>query len=177
MIPKILSEKTKYHGKWLDVIEQNIDIGSGKIVSWETLKTNDAVATVALDDKNNVFLGKEYKVAHKDFIYTLAAGFAEKQGSEKDLKEQARKELREEFGINAKKIEKLATVIDSGRNSAKWHIYVARNLFENPLKKDEGETIERIKVPLSKAVNLLLSNKSHFVALLGILLVKEKLKL
>ncbi|MBI2547638.1 MAG: NUDIX hydrolase [Candidatus Aenigmarchaeota archaeon] len=177
MIPKVVSEKTKYNGKWFEIVEQKVDLGNGKTAFWEMFKSSDAVATIALDNKNNVYLGREFKAAHKGFIYTTAAGIAERQDSEKTLKEQARKELREEFGFNAKKIEKLATVLQNGRSTPKWHIFMAQELYNDPLEKDEGETIEVIKLPINGALKLLLSNKSHFVALLGILLVKEKLGL
>ncbi len=177
MIPKVVSEEVKYKGDWVDVIAKKVDLGNGKIVSWETIKTNDGVATVALDGKNNVYLGKEYKIAHGDFIYNIATGLAEGQDSEETLREQARKELREELGINAKKFHKLATVLYGGRSSTKWHIYMARDVYNDPLKKEEGEVIEPLKIPIGRALKFLLSNKSHFVALLGILLVKDKLKL
>ncbi len=177
MIPKVTSEKVKYTGRWFDVMEVNVDLGNGKTVSWESLKSNDAVATIALDDDNNVYLGREYKVVHNDYIYTTAAGIAEIQDSEKNIMEQARKELREEFGFNARHFEKLATVMHSGRTTSKWHIYMARDIYSDPLEKDEGETIEVIKLPINEALKLVMRNKSHFVALLGILLVKEKLKL
>jgi len=177
MIPKVISEEEKYKGDWVTVVQQNVDLGSGKLTSWETLKTKDAVAVIVLDNENNVYLGREYRVAHKDYIYTIAAGVAENQDSEQAIKEQAIKELREEFGFNVKKIEKLATVLHSSRSSTKWHIYLGRDLFDDPLPKEEGEFIETIKLPINEALNLLLSNNSHFVALLGILLVKEKLNL
>ena len=177
VIPKLISEEVVYKGNWVDVILQNVDLGDGKHASWETIKTKDAVATIALDNENNVYLSREYRVAHEDYIYTSAVGVAEVQDSEHALKEQARRELREEFGFNAKKIEKLATVLHSGRSRTKWHIYMARDIYDDPLEKDEGETIELMKMPIEEALKLLLSSKSHFVALLGILLVKEKLKL
>lgn len=177
MIPKVVSEETKFKGQWFDIVEQKVDLGNGEIVSWEMFDSNDAVATIALDENNNVYLGKEFKAAHNDFIYTTAAGVAEKQDSEEDLREQARKELREEFGFNAKKIEKLATVLHSGRSTPKWHIFMAQDIYNDPLEKDKGEVIEVFKLPINEALKLLLKSKSHFVSLLGILLVKEKLKL
>lgn len=175
--PQIVSETVSYKGDWFDVIKQDVELSNGKVVSWEALKTKDAVATIVLDKENNVYLGKEYKVVHKDYIYTTAAGVAEVQDSEKSLREQAIKELREEFGMNAKHLEKLATVLQSGRSSTKWHIYLARDVFDDPLEKDEGELIEMIKVPINEGLKLLLTNKSHFAALLGVLLIKEKFKL
>lgn len=177
MKPKLVSEKVKYKGPWFDIVQQDVNIGNGKVLRWEAIKTGDAVATVALDSENNMYLGKEYKVIHNDYIFTIASGFAENKTSEKDLMGQARKELREELGLNAKKFEKLAVVASSGRNNMKWHVYMARNVYPDPLKGEEGEFIKPVKVPLNKALNLLLANKCHITALLGVLLVKEKLKL
>ncbi|MBI2542754.1 MAG: NUDIX hydrolase [Candidatus Aenigmarchaeota archaeon] len=176
MIPKIISEEVKYKGQWFDVVAQNLDLGNGKTDIWESLKMGQGVATVALDDDNNVCIGREYKVVHRDFIYTIAAGGINTD-SEKVLKDQAIRELREEFGFNARRIEKIATVMNDGRSSLRWHIYLARDIYHDPLEKDPGEVIETLKVPIDEAIKLMLTNKTHSIALLGILLVKEKLKL
>ena len=42
----MLSEKVKYKGPWFEVVEMDVDIGNGKIVQWEEIKTKDAVKVV-----------------------------------------------------------------------------------------------------------------------------------
>lgn len=177
MIPKVIAEKVKYKGRWFEAVEQDVDIGNGKVVQWDMLRANDAVAVIALDDENNVYLGKEYKPAHKGYIYTIAVGEAQKEDSEIARINQAKKELSEEFGINARKFEKLAVVANSGRSNTKFHIYLARDIYDDPVEKEEGEFIEIMKLPINDALNLVLKNNSHSAALMGILLAKQKLNL
>lgn len=176
--PKVISESVKYKGQWFDVIGFKVDVGNGKIEEWENIKQDNAVAVVAVDKNKNVFLGKEYRPIHKKEIYQIVTGSAGNKTSEKELQVQARKELREEFGFDAKNIEKLAAVKSSGRSGGTWYFYLATDLFDSPLKsEDEGESIEVFKMPINEALSLLKKEEHHFAALLGILLAKEKLSL
>jgi 8-oxo-dGTP pyrophosphatase MutT (NUDIX family) len=175
--PRVLSEWTKFKGQWLEVKGIKVDLGNGNIVDWEKLEMGDCVGVVAVDEKNNFFLGKEWRPQHNKYIYQIAAGDAERKTSEKELSEEARRELREEFGVDARKMEKLATVVTGGRIKEKWHFYLAKDLFDNPLKRDENESIEVFKLPINEAYSFLLSHDCHFSALLGVLLAKEKLGL
>lgn len=177
MKPKVLSEWTKYKGQWAEIRGIKVDMGNGKTVEWEKLEMSGGVAVVAMDEKNNVYLGKEYRPQHEKYIYQICSGDAEGKTTDKELKEEARRELREELGIDAKKIEKLAEVVTGGRVRESRYFYLARELFDSPLKRDENESIKVFKMPIDKAFKFLLKHDCHFTALLGILLAKEKLDL
>lgn len=177
MRPKILSRKIKYKGLWLNVESKKIKLPTGKKVEWENTVSSDFVAIVALDNKSNIYLSKEWRSAWEKEILQIPAGAIEK--NRKEIIKQARNELREEIGFDAKKWEKLVTVCFDARDKKRIHIFLAQDLFKSKKKADEDEIIKVVKMPFKKSYNFLLSGKKPTTSytLLGVALAKEKLKL
>lgn len=177
MKPKILSKKIKYKGLWLNVESKKIKLPNGRIVEWENTVSPNFVAIVALDERNNIYLSREWRSAWEKEILQIPAGQIEKE-NKKEIIKQARNELREEIGFDAKKMEKLVTLCFSARDKKIIHIFLARDLFKSKKKPDQDEIIKVVKIPLEKAYKLFLSGKELTTSytLLGIALAKEKLK-
>jgi 8-oxo-dGTP pyrophosphatase MutT (NUDIX family) len=177
--PKILSRETKFKGQWLEVIGEKVQLSNGKIVEWETPVSNDVVFIVALDDKNNIYLSEEWRVAWEKDILTVPAGGVNNNVTEEERIQQARNELREEVGFDCKKIEKIGTFLASARTRRKYHLYLAKDLFESPKDKDPDEIIKVVKMPFSKALDLFLSGKRETTncTMLSLLLARDKLGL
>jgi len=176
MKPKIVSKKVEYECSWLKIEKVKFKLPTGKIVKWERILSSDGVAIVAIDKQKNIYLTKEWRVAWEKEILELPAGQCEGK-TEKEILEQARKELREEVGLDAKKWEKLVTCYHEARRRMKVHIYLATNLFKSRKFREGAEIIEVVKMPLQKAYKLFLSGKEPTTTytLLGIVLAKEKL--
>jgi len=64
----------------------------------------------------------------------------------------ARRELREETGIVAKKMTRLLTCFSSIKVQQPVHLYLAENLREGPQELDHDEEIETFRVPLDAAL-------------------------
>jgi len=64
----------------------------------------------------------------------------------------ARRELREETGIVAKKMTRLLTCFSSIKVQQSVHLYLAENLRDGPQELDHDEEIETFRVPLEDAV-------------------------
>ncbi len=175
--PKILSQKTKFKGKWLEVISQKIQLPNGETVEWETPISIDAVLVVALGDNNNIYLSEEWRSAWKKNILTVPGGVVNHNATEQERIQQARNELREEVGLDCKNIEKLGTFLLSPRIRGRRHLYLATGLFKSPKKRDPGEIIKIVKMPFSKAFNLFLSGKRETTSytMLSLILAKNKL--
>lgn len=70
--------------------------------------------------------------------------------------ETANRELQEEIGMKANKMDRLATLTMSpGYLTQQTHIFLARDLKENPLYGDEEEKLEVIKYPFYKFEKLI----------------------
>jgi len=179
-LPKVLSEKTKCKTGYLKIISTNIKLPNKRIVNWNTIVWNhDSVAVVAIDDKNNIYFSREWRSAWKKKITILPAGGVKLNATERERIKQARNELREEIGFDAKKIEKIATILHAAKIKHKIFIYLATGLFKSPKKSDPEEIIEVVKMPFKKAYKMFLTGKKETTGytLLGMTLAKEKLKI
>jgi len=177
--PKLISRKNVFKGKFFDVFSDKVKLPNGKIAYWDAIDwTQDSVAIVAVDDRNNVYFSKEWRSAWKKEIMIIPAGGVEKNAKEKDNVKQARNELREEIGFDAKKFVKLATLLNSVRMRNIVHIYLATGLFKSPKEADSYELIEVVKMPLKKAYEMFLTGKEKTTGytMLALILAKEKLK-
>lgn len=178
MKPKILSRKITYRGAWLTVEKAKLKLPTGKITEWEMSMSSDFVAIVPIDDKMNIYLSKEWRLAWEDEVLQIPAGQC-KGKTEKAILKQARNELREEAGLDAKKWEKLLTCPFAARKRQRIHLFLARDLFKSRKEPDEDEVIEAVKMPFKKAYRLFLSGKKLTTSytVLGMALAKEKLNL
>jgi len=178
MQPKILSKKIAYKGLWFNVERKKIKLSTGRVVEWENTISPDFVAIVAVDNKNNIYLSKEWRSAWEKEILQIPAGEC-KYKREKEILKQARNELREEIGLDAKKWQKLVTVPFSARDKKRTHVFLARDLFNSKKKLEKDEIIKVVKIPFKKAYKLFLSDKKPTTSytLLGMALAKEKLKI
>lgn len=173
--PKVLSRKVKYKGDWMDIIGIDLQI-DGEKYYWEYIIGGDAVIVVPVDGKD-VYLVKEYREPWKRVITTVVAGGC-KYKTESGRLKQARNELREEIGMDAKKIVKLTQVMHGSRSISTHHIYLATGLFPSPKKPDDGEIIEVEKMLIKKAYKHFLNNEPTTTGcLLAIKLAMEKLKI
>lgn len=178
--PRLVSRKNVFRGSFFNVYSDKVKLPNGKIVYWNAIDwTRDSVSVVAIDDKNNVYFSKEWRSAWKKKIIIIPAGAVKKNASERENLEQARNELREEIGFDAKKFVKLATVLNSARIRNKVHIYLANGLYKSPKKPDTDEIIEIVKMPFKKAYKMFLNGKEETTGytILSLILAKEKLKM
>jgi len=175
MKPRILSKRLGYKCEWLKVEEAKLKLPNGKITEWQKLIIPDFVAIVALDKKTNIYLVEEWRLAFGKKILQIPAGGCES----KNIIKEAKKELMEEIGMNAKKWQNLITCPLASRQTTKLHILLARDLFEAKRERSDEEIIEVVKLPFKKALKLFFSEKipTTSYTILGMLLAKEKLKL
>jgi 8-oxo-dGTP pyrophosphatase MutT (NUDIX family) len=178
MKPKILSKKVEYECDWIKIEGVRLRLASGEISKQKRIFLRDFVAIVPIDDKFNVYLVKEYRSAWEKEIYQIPAGNIRKQG-EKEILKQAHNELREEVGLDARRMEKILTFPVSSRINQKMNLYLAQDLFPSSKKPDPDEIVEVVKMPFRKAYKLFLKGKMQTTiqTILGMVLAKEKLKL
>jgi ADP-ribose pyrophosphatase len=176
---KIISRKIIFRGNFFNIVSDKVKLPNKRIVNWHIIDwTHDSVVIVPIDDKNNVYLSKEWRTAWKKKIIIIPAGGVKTNAKEEENTKQAHNELREEIGFDAKKIEKLATVLDQSKVRHRFHIYLATGLFKSTKKRDVDEIIEVVKIPIKKAYEMFLTGKEETTSytILGIMLALNKLK-
>ncbi len=176
MKPKILSEKIVYQSSLTKIIATKVKMTNGKVVNWEYIDHANGVGVLPIDKDGNVYLCKEWRPAWKDYVLQIPAGTCIAR-DEKGRIKQVHNELREEIGMDTKKIEKLASFMVSGKINYMPHVYLANDLFPSYKDPDEDEVLEVIKIPFDKAYERFVSGKipTTSYTLIAFLMAKEKL--
>jgi len=171
---RIIEERELCGCDWVSLVRAKVILKDGSEVTWEYLKSNcDIVTVVALDEEKNVYLVKEWRLAWNRDVVELPTGAAPKNASEAELLEQARRELRQEAGVDAKRWIKLGVALLGARHQTKIHMYLALDTFASPLPRDEHELIEVEKMKLDEAIERFTKREETLCyALLPLLLAK-----
>jgi ADP-ribose pyrophosphatase len=166
----------KYQCKIFDVWEEEVDLPNGKSTKQSWINHNPTVAIVAINDKNELILIKQYRPAVKKHLLEIPAGSLD------NLKESpavcAQRELAEETGFQAKTLIKLFEgYLLPGYCNEYMYFFLALDLFSAPLTPDEDEFIEIMPVSFSKARKLI--EKGEIIdakTVLGIFLAENYLQ-
>jgi ADP-ribose pyrophosphatase len=142
MKPETLRSETVYEGPVFDVRVDTIH-EEGKTLDRAIVVHPGSVVILPVFDDGTVALVRQYRHAVGKELLELAAGSLEKN---EDAETGAVRELEEEIGVKAEKIELLCSVyVSPGFLSEKMHIYLATGLTDvgQKLEGDENITIER----------------------------------
>ncbi len=125
-----------YKGKILSLRRDDITLPDGKDAVREIVEHSGGSTVLCVKD-GKVLLVKQFRYAYKEVIWELPAG---KLNAGEDPKETALRELEEECGIKASRIEKLFDVYPTpGYTNEIIRIYRAYDLVETNVHLDEDE--------------------------------------
>jgi ADP-ribose pyrophosphatase len=173
---KILNQKILTKTAIFEIIKTKLRLPNDKIVERYNISGKEVVAAVVINDKGEVILNREFRIVAKDLILEIPAGKTDAKSEIERIKELNR-ELQEEVGVKGKKIEKLVSALRGPHNNRRVHIYLVRDLEKSRLPADSGELIETIKLPIDKAIEVVMNEKqpTTFETIAGLLLAKSRL--
>ncbi|HEY0128443.1 MAG TPA: NUDIX hydrolase, partial [Rubrobacteraceae bacterium] len=134
----------KYESELVELYEDRVVNPAGKQTTYTTVKIKAGVSVLALDEEGFVHLSREFRYALGRESIEVVGGAID-DGEEPP--EAARRELREELGIEAEdwtelgRSDPMTSIVDSPA-----HLFLARNLSFREPDQDSGETIRRHKV-------------------------------
>lgn len=174
--PKVLSVKKVFKGVFFNVTESKLEYPGKKIATFHVPGFNDIVAVVPVEGKD-VYLVNEWRYAWGKEVLQLPAGQCPYKTEAGRIK-QVRNELREEIGMDARKIVKLSSNIMSSNMKFRVHVYLATGLFRSEKAPDDHEFIQILRMPFEDALKKFTNGKSDTTGytILGMLLAKAKLK-
>ncbi|MCO7225192.1 ADP compounds hydrolase NudE [Pleionea sp. CnH1-48] len=152
--PKVLETKEVARSRLFCVEELHLEFSNGAKRVYERLKAggSGAVMVVAINDKDEVLLIREYAAGVHDYELALPKGLVE---SDEPVLEAANRELMEETGYGARELTLLKVIsLAPGYLSHRMHVILARDLYEQKLEGDEPEPIEVVPYPLAKLSTL-----------------------
>ena len=145
LFEKTLDSKKIFDGRVLHIVLDEVELPDGKRSKREVVNHPGGVCVAALDEDNNL-----------SFVKELPAGKLEKGSTPL---ENGKRELLEETGLEGYSYISLGQVYPSpGYTSEIIHLYACRVKSQGEQKLDEGEFLNVEKIPLNKAVEMVLNN-------------------
>lgn len=144
--PEIISTESIYKGRIFDVSLDKIREGDVEYQR-EIISHQGSAVIIPVFADQTVALVKQYRHAAGKYLWEIPAGSLEKG---EEAMEGARRELEEEIGVTAKKIEKLCEFyVSPGFLSEKMFLFLATDLTETKqnLEADELIEVERFTFP------------------------------
>lgn len=159
------------------IVQLNVDtvlLPDGKESTREIVKHKEAVAVVALDEQNNIYMVRQYRKPVEKALLEIPAGILGDEGEE-PLKA-AKRELKEETGLTAECWEKLAAFYTApGFTDEKIHLFLATGLRQGALQLDEDEFVEVEVIPFDRAYEMVTKGEiMDAKSIIGIQWVKSR---
>lgn len=147
-----------FDGVILHVVRDDITLPNGAASTREVILHNGAVCVVALTEKNEVIMERQFRYPFDEVMWEIPAG--KLNDGETDPLEAIKRELREETGYTADNYRFIGTYYPSPAIlGEKIYMYLATGLHEGERELDEDEFLEVMKLPLDTVVDMILENK------------------
>lgn len=151
-------KKTKkvFENDYFTVFEDDVIRPDGEDGKYATIDFRIGVCVLPVDDEGNVYLTKQFRYALGRLDLEAAAGVIENE----DRLDAARRETREELGIEAEEWTELGKIeSDTSITNSTTHLFIARKLSIREPEEEKTEQIEIIKMKMDEAVEMVLSGE------------------
>ncbi|WP_054692779.1 NUDIX domain-containing protein [Syntrophomonas palmitatica] len=152
------TEKTKdskdiFSGRIIKVRVDTVELPDGRESTREIVEHSGAVAVLAVDDKKNLIMVRQYRKPLERVLLEIPAGTLERD--EEPLL-CAQRELEEETGFLAEKWDYLLSYYSApGFCDEQLHLYIAQGLKTGVARPDGDEFLETVAVPIEEAYDMI----------------------
>ena len=147
-----------YTGRIISVDLDDVRFPDGSVGKLEMIRHPGASAVVPLlgdldDEDPTVLLIRQYRYAADKYLYEIPAGRLDPGESPAEC---ARRELREETGYTAERVEQLFTMFTTpGFTDEMIHLFLATGLVAGEANREADEFMELVPTPLSRALSMI----------------------
>jgi 8-oxo-dGTP pyrophosphatase MutT (NUDIX family) len=166
---KFIGRKVLLDHPRMKIVEDYVELPNGKKIDYirEAPADKDSVAIVAINDRNEILLQKEYSYPPDEVLYQLPGGAA---NDSEEIIAAANRELSEESGYIGKDCQIIGYFyLNNRRSDRKQHVVLCRDLIEQKHPQDDEEFIASMWVSLDKVGQLIKNNEITNVGLLAAL--------
>ena len=149
---ELIKSETLLQGRAFKIRRDHLKTPDGGETKLEIVEHGGSVVIIPIDDENNLLLVRQYRHAAGEDLLELPAGTREE---DEPYEECARREIREETGMAAGKLQKVGEFyLAPGYSTEFMAVFLATDLKENPLQADFDEFLDVEKVPVKKAMEM-----------------------
>jgi ADP-ribose pyrophosphatase len=149
---KTMKSDKVYEGKIVNLRIDTVELPDKKYSKREIVEHPGAVGLIPITEDNCVVLVKQFRKPVEKFLLEIPAGKLELN---EEPRETAIRELKEETGFEAGKIEYLLEFYTSpGFSNEKIHLFLATDLIEGEATPDSGEFVEKVKISIEDLLKM-----------------------
>jgi ADP-ribose pyrophosphatase len=154
--PGTLSSTRAYTGRIISLDVDEVRFPDGSTGSMEMIRHPGASAVLPMlrpdDDDPEVLLIRQYRYAADGYLYEVPAGRLDPGETPAEC---ANRELREETGYTAQRVEHLFTMFTTpGFTDEKIHLFLATGLTLGEAEREADEFLELVPTRLSRALSM-----------------------
>ena len=171
---KTLDSKRIYEGRIINLRVDKVTVVSGTSTR-EIVEHNGGAVIAAVTDDNKIIMVKQFRKPMESPILEVPAG---KLDGDEDPADAALRELSEETGYSAGKLEKLTEFYPSvGYTTEVLHIYLATDLKPGACHPDENEVLEVMEMDLEEVYRMVMHGKIHDgKTIAAVMMARDKLR-
>jgi 8-oxo-dGTP pyrophosphatase MutT (NUDIX family) len=168
-----ISSKQIYTNSWITLIEDRVLNPAGKEgVYGKVHFKNRAIGIIPVSEDLHTWLVGQYRYPLNEYSWEIPMGGG---AIHSDILDSAKRELKEETGLTADSWEMIMKIHTSNSvTDETGYIYLARELSEGEPQFDETEKLEIRKIPLRKAIDMVLRGEiTDSLSVAGLLRVER----
>lgn len=154
---KTISSQEIFDGKVFRVTKDMALLENGNEAVREVVHHSGGVTVIPITDNNEIIMVRQYRYAADKILLEIPAGKLEKGESHYDA---GKRELLEETGCTCSEYKYLGELLPTPAYVTEViHMYMAEGLEYSEQHLDEDEFLDVVKIPLEKAVEMVLSGE------------------
>ena len=149
---ELIRSETLLQGRAFKIRRDYLKTPNGRETRLEIIEHGGSVVLIPIDDDGNLLFVRQYRHAVGQDLLELPAGTRD---NGEPFEECAAREIREETGMQAGKLQKVGEFyLAPGYSSEFMVVFLATELKDNPLDADDDEFLQVEKIPLKQAIQM-----------------------
>jgi ADP-ribose pyrophosphatase len=156
---ELIQSEVLVQGRAFKVKRDTFKTPDGRETKLEIVEHGGSVVLFPVDEEGNLLFVRQYRAAVGRDLLELPAGTRE---GDEPFEECAAREIREETGMEAGRLEKIGEFyLVPGYSTELMAAFLATDLKENPLDPDDDEFLDVTRIPIKKAMQMAEQGEIH----------------